>query len=392
MLIAILHITYMIANGSAAPTIGENLKQNHKNMKISRILLMCTGMLTACSQPKEKKEEKNTEGVTVILSQEEELPAVEVEVLRNGKFAQEILSNGILSSVKKADLFWKASGIITHIHVRNGDRVRHGQVLAEIDKEKLELSLQQASDSRKRSYLDMQDFLIGQGYKISDSLSVPDNIKELASMKSGYGQACINYRSAQIALQEATLTAPFSGVVANLTAKPYNQTGSGGAFCTLLDNSSMEVEFPVMENEIRSLRQGDAVQVALYADEDDNAPGRIVSINPLIGENGLTKVCAIVPQTPKHWFDGMKVRVNIHRNTDGHLVVPKEAVVVRDGRRVAFTVRKSKAYWNYVTIGYENSSSYTITKGLKEGDSVIVSGNQNLAHFTPIAIKNNSAE
>lgn len=364
-------------------------------MKIPYIYItICAGMFTACSQPKdkEKKEEKDPEGVTVIIGKQEELPAVEVEVLKSGEFAQEILSNGILSSVKKADLFWKASGIITHIHVRNGDRVRQGQVLAEIDKEKLELAMQQASDNRKRSYLDMQDFLIGQGYKIADSLSIPEDMKELAVMKSGYGQSCINYRTAQMSLQEATLTAPFSGVVANLTAKPYNQTGSGGAFCTLLDNSSMEVEFPVMENEIRSLRQGDDVQVALYADEDDNAPGRVVSINPLIGENGLTKVCAIVPHTPKHWFDGMKVRVKIHRSIDGYMVVPKEAVVVRDGRRVVFTVRKSKAYWNYVTVGYENSSSYTITKGLKEGDSVIVSGNQNLAHFTPIAIKNNSTE
>lgn len=362
-------------------------------IKLHYITICSAGILTACSQPKDKEAREGKEkSVTIVIDKEEELPTVEVEVLKRGEFAQEILSNGILSSVKKADLFWKASGIITHIHVRNGDRVKQGQVLAEINKEKLELAMQQASDNKKRSYLDMQDFLIGQGYKIADSLSVPEDVKELATMKSGYGQSCISYRSAQIALQEATLTAPFSGVIANLTAKLYNQTGPGGAFCTLLDNGSMEVEFPVMENEICSLQRGDAVQVSLYADEDDKAPGRVVSINPLIDENGLTKVCAVVPQTPKHWFDGMKVSVNIRRSIDGHLVVPKDAVVVRDGRRVVFTVRKGKAYWNYVTTGYENSFSYTITKGLKEGDSVIVSGNQNLAHFTPIAIKNDLAK
>ncbi len=352
-------------------------------MKLQKTLFICIGICTACSQPKEDK----NEALTVSISPKEELPNVEVDILQKGNFAQEIISNGMLSSSQRAELRWKASGIITHIYARNGERVSKGQILAEVDKERLKLSLLQATDSKKRAYLDMQDFLIGQGYKLSDSLSIPEKTKELAIMKSGYGQACLSYQSAQMALQEAVLRAPFSGTVANLTAKLYNQASNGEIFCTLLDNNSMEVNFPVMENEIRSLQRGDTVQAALYAEEDNRTFGRISSINPLIGENGLTQVCAVIPHTPQQWFDGMKVRVNIRRSIPGKLVVPKQAVVMRDGRRVVFTVRNGKAYWNYVSIGQENSFSYTITQGLKEGDSVIVSGNQNLAHFTPIAIK-----
>lgn len=352
-------------------------------MKLQKILFICTGILTGCSQPKEE----NNETTGVLIPQKEELPNVEVAVLKKDNFAQEIISNGVLSSSQKAEIRWKASGIITHIHVRNGERVNKGQLLAEVDKERLLLSLQQAADSKKRAYLDMQDFLIGQGYKLSDSLDIPDQTKELALMRSGYGQACLSYKVAQMALQESVIRAPFSGVVANLTSKLYNEANSGGTFCTLLGNHSMEVDFPVIENEIRSLQPGDTVQVALYAEEDTRTLGHISSINPLIGDNGLVQVRAIISQTPQQWFDGMKVRVNIRRSIPDKLVVPKQAVVMRDGRRVVFTIRNGKAYWNYVSIGLENSFSYTITQGLKEGDSVIVSGNQNLAHFTPIAIQ-----
>lgn len=352
-------------------------------MKLQKILFICTGILTACSQPKEEKDGT----IGAFIPQKEEHPNVEVAVLKNGNFAQEIISNGILASSQKAEVRWKASGIITHIYVRNGERVNKGQLLAEIDKERLLLSLQQAEDSKKRAYLDMQDFLIGQGYKLSDSLNIPEKIKELAMMRSGYGQACLSYKIAQMALQEAVIRAPFSGVIANLTSKLYNEASNGGAFCTLLGNNSMEVDFPVIENEIRSLQQGDTVQIALYTEEDNRTLGRISSINPLIGDNGLAQVRAIIPQIPLQWFDGMKVRVNIRRSIPDKLVVPKQAVVMRDGRRVVFTIRNGKAYWNYVSIGLENSFSYTITQGLKEGDSVIVSGNQNLAHFSPVAIQ-----
>ena len=350
-------------------------------MELRKTIWAWAAVLAACSAPKEQEN-----GTTAVTS-EDELPTVEVEILKTGNFAREIISNGTLSSIRKAELRWGTSGIITHIYARNGERVSQGQVIAEVDKEKLNLALMQAADSKQRAYLEMQDFLIGQGYKLGDSLSVPQKVKELAVMKSGYGQACLSYQAARMALQEATLRAPFSGTIANQTAKPHNQAGNGEVFCTLLDNSSMEVTFPVMEHEIRSIQQGDTVQVALYAEEENRTFGRVSSINPLVGENGLTSICAVITKTPPQWFDGMKVKVNMRQNVSDKLVVPKQAVVMRDGRRVVFTVRNGRAYWNYVNVGLENSFSYTITKGLKDGDSVIVSGNQNLAHFTPITLK-----
>ncbi|MCM1109064.1 MAG: efflux RND transporter periplasmic adaptor subunit [Clostridium sp.] len=339
--------------------------------------------LTAC-KPTDGPEESTTAQVQ---TEPDKRPTVETIVLQRGNFAREILSNGTLASIRRADLRWGASGIIRHIYVKNGQHVSAGQVLAEVDKERLNMALMQAADSRQRAHLEMQDFLIGQGYRLADSLNVPEKTLELARMKSGYGQACIAYETARMALQEATLKAPFAGTVANLTARPHNQAGGGEVLCTLLDNSSMEVTFPVMEHEVRAISTGDTVQVTLYTDGDSTTPGHITAVNPMVADNGLAAVTAVMDHTPRQWFDGMKVRVSLRQSTPGMLVVPKEAVVMRDGRRVVFTVRNGLAYWNYVTLGQENSFSHTVSKGLKEGDSVIVSGNQNLAHFSPILIK-----
>ena len=90
-------------------------------------------------------------------------------------------------------------------------------------------------------------------------------------------------------------------------------------------------------------------------------------------------------------FEGMNVRVSIHRSLGKQLVVPKEAVVLRSGKQVVFVLdsTKTKAYWTYVHTSLENADSYTIADGLKEDDIVITSGNINLAHEAPVTIIEN---
>ena len=83
----------------------------------------------------------------------------------------------------------------------------------------------------------------------------------------------------------------------------------------------------------------------------------------------------------------MNVRVSAFRSVGKQWVVPKTAVVLRTGKQVVFTVVDGKAVWNYVQTGLENATEYTVTgETLKEGDPVIVTGNINLAHESPVKV------
>lgn len=357
--------------------------QNRKNYSAAIALVVCTFFYIGCTL-QSTKEVPEKEAKTVL--KETEIPIVDFEILQPTEFFREIISNGTLAACRKADLKWDVSNVITRVLVKNGDRVQAGQLLAEADPESLQLTLQEAQNNKERAYLEMQDFLIGQGYKLADSASIPSKILKLAATKSGYRQAELSYKSAQIALRKASLRAPFSGVVANLTTKPFNKPG-GDFFCTLLDNNNMEVIFPVMENEIKAVKKNDQVGISLVAEEENEVKGVITEINPVIANNGLVQVKAIIKQVPNGWFDGMKTNVKVRRSITEQLVVPKKAVVMRDNKLVVFTVKGARAYWNYVTTGEENSQSYTIISGLTSGDSVIIEGNLNLAHFSPILLK-----
>ncbi|MDR0748295.1 MAG: efflux RND transporter periplasmic adaptor subunit [Tannerellaceae bacterium] len=342
------------------------------------ILLACTA---ACAG--DKKEAGDEQGVETLLP--DMTSEVTVMELRLSDFNHELISNGKLSARRYVDLTFESAETIAGIYVRNGDRVAEGQKLAELAAFRLHNKTMQAKDALDRAKLDLQDVLIGQGYAIEDSAKAPEATLQLVRTKSGYSQALAQYELALYEEEHAVLKAPFDGVVANLFAKPLNTSSTSDVFCTVIDPRSLEASFTILESELALVKAGDKVEVTPFSVPDGKTEGRISEINPLVDANGMVKVKATIAYTGK-LFEGMNVRISIQRLAGRQLAVPKEAVVLRSGRQVVFTLTGNKAYWNYVQTGLENAGHYTITEGLKEGDIVITSGNINLAHETVVDV------
>ena len=74
------------------------------------------------------------------------------------------------------------------------------------------------------------------------------------------------------------------------------------------------------------------------------------------------------------------------------LIVPKEAVVMRSGKAVVFTLQDGKAKWNYVAVGKDNGKEVEIKEGVTAGQKVITTNNLQLAHDAPVkeVIKENN--
>ena len=298
------------------------------------------------------------------------------------------MSNGKISARGKADLRFETSEVIAHIYVKNGDRVQKGQKLADLDKFRLEQKLSQSEDALLKAELELKDVLIGQGYSPDDFNKVPVETMKIAKVKSGYEQSKAQYESAKYDVEQATLVAPFDGVVANLFEKEHNIPKTSEAFCRVINAGTMEVDFTVLESELPLIKVGDKVEVTPYASAAGVRQGSISEINPLVDENGMVRVKARVNGGNK-LFDGMNVRVSVKRSVGEQLVIPKTAVVLRSGKQVVFTLKDGKAMWNYVHTGLENMEEYTITDGLEEGMEVIVTGNVNLAHEAPVKVIKN---
>ena len=172
-----------------------------------------------------------------------------------------------------------------------------------------------------------------------------------------------------------------------MNGRIYDKTDNGKPFCTLIERKSFEAEFSVMESELSDLQKGQTLRVFPFAFEGEYV-GLITQINPVIEDNGLVKITAKVKNNGGKLLEGMNVRVLIQNNLPNQLVVPKSAVLLRQNKEVVFTHKEGVAHWVYVSTGQENSTSYTITDGLKAGDEVIVNGNLNLADDAKVKVAN----
>ena len=164
-------------------------------------------------------------------------------------------------------------------------------------------------------------------------------------------------------------------------------------FCTVIDDSRLEVNFSVMESEYAFLCKGLPVRVIPFADPAKSVAGKVTEINPTVDKNGQISVCATLGNDGS-LIDGMNVKVIVERMMPGQLVVPRSAVVVRDNLDVLFTYTDDGiAHWTYVNIIRSNGDSHVVIPNedrgasLNEGDKIIVKGNLNLADGSKVQLK-----
>lgn len=315
---------------------------------------------------------------------------VEVMVLKEVPFQRQIATNGRLRARNKSTLSFKGQGVIERIMVSNGQSVGAGTVLAELDKTDAQNSLTAALQNFEKAKIDLNDAIIGFGYKNMDDPDIPERTMELARIRSGYNTAELNLKGARNTLADCTLRAPFAGKVADIKGNPHER--NAGDFCTLVDDSRLVVDFSVLETELEFVKNGNVVKVASFFEPDDHVNGRIVSVNPLVDKNGQVLAEAEIANNGA-FIDGMNVRLLVEKELPHKLVVPKRAVVMRDNQQVLFRYRDGRAQWTYVNTVMDNSDEYVVEANLdrqadlQAGDTVIISGNMNLAHETAVSIK-----
>ena len=147
-----------------------------------------------------------------------------------------------------------------------------------------------------------------------------------------------------------------------------------------------------LEAELAFVRQGQTVLITPFVYKEEQYQGSITEINPTVDERGLVKVKARMRNTSDLLMDGMNVRVIVESEVRDMYVVPKEAVVERDGYHVVFMYNPAtqRAVWTYVDILYSNLTHHAITgcerkrTEVHEGDIAITSGNLNLADDTSV--------
>ena len=262
-------------------------------------------LLTACQQQSQPNDSQDTKASSDTISQ-----TVVSSHASDSTPSSAFQTMGKVVAARYADVKFEAVLPVVRVMVRNGDRVRQGQLLAEQDARKQENAVEQHQREIEQARLQMQEVIISQGYDPEQMDRVPQRVRHIAEVKSGLLIAQNKLAAARDELRTTRVTAPFDGIVANVTAHAGQLAQTGDVVCRVISPQQMEVEFQVMESDLGRFPIGTDISVVPVADEHTAYDAKVTEINPVVNEQGTVMLRARVAE-PNSLFDGMHVSVNL---------------------------------------------------------------------------------
>lgn len=315
-----------------------------------------------------------------------EIPATEVTTVlaKSSRFEYLINASGKLQSSVDVQIQSKITGLLAAIKTNNGNFVTKGFLLAELDNEKQKLAMDRAHIQLQEKQVAFKDQIMGYPNN-ADTIKFKKAIENIR-VTSGLAMAEIGYREAKMEFENTFIKATVSGIVSDLDVKQGGTVTVGQVLCRVHDPNSLVVVSHVLEADALKLTASSGAEIITLSETGDILKGTVSEVNPRVDEkSNLVKVVTKL-QKNKDLLPGMSVQITFIIPYNKNIIVPKEAVVIRSGKHVVFTLENGLAKWNYVTVGRENGKEIEIIEGLKENQAVIITNNLQLAHDAPVKV------
>jgi RND family efflux transporter MFP subunit len=204
----------------------------------------------------------------------------------------------------------------------------------------------------------------------------PTTQRDLDAVQATVAQAQAVLDLANLQLGEATVKAPFDGVVSQRLVSEGAMAMAGSPLLALVSIQT-EVVVNVEEANLGAVKVGRSATITAAAYPGVEFSATVTGIAPTVDARSRTAQDRLAPQdTEGRLRDGMFAQVRL--STDGQqqsgLVVPRTAIIQESGDSVAYVVADGKAQRRVVTLGVSGAEQVQITQGLKEGEQVAASG------------------
>ncbi len=315
---------------------------------------------------------------------------VTTAVARRGAITRQLTLPATVLPYDQAALYAKVAGYLKTIHVDKGDRVRAGQLLAEIQAPELEADL--VREKAEVAVAQVAWRRISEAQKKAPDLVTPQSVDDA---RGKLEVANANLERTQTLLGYTVIRAPFAGIISKRAVDPgalipaaTSASPATAALLTVIDIRSVRVDIPVPEPEVPHVRVGLPVEVRV-----DELPGRIFrgSVTRFaysLDEASKTMLAeAEIPNPKEELRPGMYARtqIGIEHKTDA-LLVPAAALVAGKGQDWVLTVADGKAKRVPVKVGFRDEANVEVLHGLSPDQAVIVGGANPPADGQPVQL------
>ena len=335
-------------------------------MKKRMLWFALVGILCACSDKSGQKESPTVKVCT--------------ETVRYGNDYRLKPYVGQAEANTSTSVSFPTAGTLGRVYVEEGQAVKAGQLLAEINPTLLQKALQSAEAllSQARDAYNRMKYL-------HETNSLPEI--QWVETQSKLSQAQSAYDIARKNLEDCSLSAPFAGVVGRRQASAGENVLPGVPVMTLLRIGSVKVRFSVPEQEIAGLGAESRIGVVVAALGDRAfTAGRIEKSAVANPAAHTYDVRATLPNDGGELLPGMVCRVTVSpAGAAEEIVVPVRAVQqAGDGSRFVWTVRGDSAVRTAVTTGRLVNNGIVLTGGVAAGDRIVVDGMQKIGEGSKV--------
>lgn len=306
---------------------------------------------------------------------------VRVKVMAGGRFSSDAPSDsysGTIEAGSSTTPSFSVAGTITRIHVKEGQRVNKGQLIASLDGS----SLRNSYDIAQATLREAQD-AYNRMKKLHDANALPD--MQWVSVQEKLKQAEAAAAIARTGMNDANLYAPIAGVIAHKLADVGQTAAPGLPIVEIMDTGTLKVKITVPESDLADLKVGAGATIT--------AAGRTYSgklVEKGIAANSLSRNYDVkfqIDNPDSSLLPGMICNVSVENVTpsadasqSSEVVLPPQAVVLDwDNDYYVWIKKNGVAVRQKVDIGGLDSRGIIVTGGISPTDSVIVEGQQKLS-------------
>ncbi len=332
----------------------------------------------------------------IILNRSRTSTGVECETqqCRFGSILAKVTANGTLRATAQVNLQAQVMGVVKKLWVREGDRVRRGDTLLELDRQTYEaqLVLARAQFTQTKLRHTRIESLYQRG------LIAPEQYE---ASRAAYESAEAQFLQAQDQFNKTVICSPISGIVSQLNIKEGEtvvigtMNAPGTVLMVVADLSRMQALVEVDETDVVHIAPGQDVIVSVDAFPDTTFTGTVTRVGYmpvqklLSGTESATnfEVEIALDSTITALRPGMTVQAEVvTARLDSVLVIPLSAVGRRkvDGKETetVFLVRDGKAVLTPIRTGKSSDTEIEVVSGLNPGDEVVIGPYKVLSKLT----------
>ncbi|MGE0733851.1 MAG: efflux RND transporter periplasmic adaptor subunit, partial [Alphaproteobacteria bacterium] len=282
---------------------------------------------------------------------------------------REVQAVGTLLSNESVLIKPEIAGRIAAINFKEGERVKQGDILVELDKSEWEAQLKQAEASLVLSKANYQRA----NEMAKTGAGTVRNLDEARS-KMLSDEAAVSL--AKTKLEKAVMSAPFSGVVGLRKVSMGAYVNAGADIVNLEQIDPLKVDFRVPEGLLAQLRVDQKIVMQVDALPGQDILGNVYAIDPLVDVNGRAiALRARVPNPDARLRPGLFARVTLVLSSrPDAMFVPEASIVPVGDQHMVLSVTGGKIAPRPVKIGIRTKGMVEILEGLTPADVVISAG------------------